>query len=92
MREIWFNRPASFIDIDAIVTSGRFTRTRPQELAASRDAVFDLLVLADMLAVMDIYPDAELSAYGQRAELIQMRERFAEWRTDLLRQPGPTGA
>jgi len=64
-----------------------------QELAASRDAGFDLLVLADMLAVIDIYPDAEFSAYGLRAEKIhQMRERFAEWRTDLLRQPGPTGA
>jgi len=64
-----------------------------QELAASRDAGFDLLVLADMLAVIDIYPDAEFSAYGLRAEKIhQTRERFAEWRTDLLRQPGPTGA
>lgn len=46
-----------------------------------------------MLAVIDFYPDAEFSAYGLRAEKIhQMRERFAEWRTDPLRQPGPTGA
>lgn len=48
-----------FIDIDAIVTSGRFTRTRLQELAASRDAGFDHRVLADMLDVINIYPDAE---------------------------------
>ncbi len=41
-----------------------------------------------MLAVIDFYPDAEFSGYGLRAEKIhQMRERFAEWRTDLLRQP-----
>jgi Nucleotidyl transferase AbiEii toxin, Type IV TA system len=75
-----------FIDIDAMVTSGRFTRGRLQELAASRDAGFDLLVLADMLAAIDIYPDAEFSAYGLRAEQIrQMRKRFAEWRIELLR-------
>ncbi len=80
-----------FIDIDAIVTSGRFTRTGLQELAASRDAGFDLRVLADMLSVIDIYPDAEFSAYGLGAEQIQqMRERFAEWRTELLDEPGPT--
>ncbi len=81
-----------FIDIDAIVTSGRFSRIMLQELAASRDAGFDLRVLADMLAVIDIYPDAEFSGYGLGAEQIeQMRERVAEWRTDLLREPGPTG-
>jgi hypothetical protein len=60
-----------FIDIDAIVTSGRFTRTRLQELAASRAAGFHLQVLADMLAAIDIYPDAEFSAYGLGAEQIQ---------------------
>jgi hypothetical protein len=76
-----------------MVTSGRFTRGRLQELAASRDAGFDLRVLADMLAVIDIYPDAEFAAYGLRAEQIQqMRERFAGWRAELLRTPGPTGA
>ncbi|HEX9033389.1 MAG TPA: nucleotidyl transferase AbiEii/AbiGii toxin family protein [Streptosporangiaceae bacterium] len=81
-----------FIDIDAMVTSGRFTRRRLQELAAARDAGFELLVLADMLAVLDIYPDAEFSAYGLRAEQIQqLRERFAKWRTELLCKPGPTG-
>jgi hypothetical protein len=82
-----------FIDIDAIVTSGRFTRTKLQELAASRDAGFDLGVLADMLAVIDIYPDAEFSAYGlQDQEIRQMRGRFANWRSELLQQPRPSSA
>ena len=81
-----------FIDIDAIVTSGRFTRTSLQELAATRDAGFDLRVLADMLSVIEIYPDAEFSAYGLHGDQIQqMRERFADWRSELL-QPGPNGA
>ncbi len=80
-----------FIDIDAMVTSGRFTRGRLQALAASRDAGFDLRVLADMLAVIDIYPDAEFAAYGLPTEQIQqMRERFAEWRIALLREADPT--
>lgn len=80
-----------FIDIDAIVVSGRFTRGRLQELAASKDAGFDLRVLADMLAVIDIYPDTEFSTYGLRGDQIQqMRERFGAWRAELLREPGPT--
>lgn len=82
-----------FIDIDAMVISGRFTRTKLQELAASRDAGFDLRVLADMLAVIDIYPDAEFSGYGLQYEQIQqMRVRFADWRSELLKHPGPSGA
>jgi hypothetical protein len=82
-----------FIDIDAMVTSGRFSRNERQELAASRDAGFNLEVLADMLAVIDIYPDVEFFGYGLRADQIkQMREHFAEWRTELLREPGPTSA
>jgi len=59
-----------FIDIDAMVISGRFTRGSLQKLAASKDAGFDLRVLADLLAVIDIYPDAEFSAYGQQDEQI----------------------
>jgi hypothetical protein len=63
-----------------------------QELAAGRDAGFDLLVLANVLAAVDIYPDAEFSAHGLAAEQIQqMRERFAKWRTYLLRELGPSG-
>ena len=82
-----------FIDIDAMVISGGFTRTKLQELAASRDAGFDLRVLADMLAVIDFYPDAEFSGYGLQYEQIQqMRVRFADWRSELLQQPGPNGA
>jgi hypothetical protein len=46
-----------------------------------------------MLSVIDIYPDAEFSAYGLQGQQVrQMRGRFAEWRTELLREPGPTGA
>jgi hypothetical protein len=66
-----------FIDIDSMVTSGRFSRSKLQELAASRDAGFDLRILAEMLAVIDIYPEAEFSAYGlQGKQIQQMRERF----------------
>jgi hypothetical protein len=72
----------------AVVTSGRLTRTKLQELAASRDAGFDLRVLAGMLSAIDIYPDAEFSAYGlQDQQIQQMRERFAAWRTELLCEP-----
>ena len=40
-----------------------------------------------------IYPDAEFSGYGlQYGQIRQMRVRFADWRSELLQQPGPTGA
>ena len=45
-----------------------------------------------MLAAIDIYPNAEFSAYGLQTDQIQqMRKRFAAWRTELLQERGPTG-
>lgn len=45
-----------------------------------------------MLSAINIYPDAEFSAYGLGAgQFQQMRDRFAELRSELLREPGPTG-
>lgn len=53
-----------FIAVDALVTSGAFTREELLSLAASRDAGFDHSVFAQMLTTLDIYPDTELTAYG----------------------------
>lgn len=81
-----------FIDIDAMLSSGRFTWTRLQELADARNDGFDLLVFRERLAVIDTYPDTDFSAYGLGAGHIQrLRKQFAAWRTVLLQQSGPAG-
>lgn len=73
-----------FIDVDALVSSGAFTREQLISLAAARDAGFDRSVFAEMLASLDIYPDTELTAYGLSAEDVTgLRERIADWRQEL---------
>ncbi|TMR94587.1 nucleotidyl transferase AbiEii/AbiGii toxin family protein [Nonomuraea basaltis] len=73
-----------FIDVDAFLTSGRFTRDRLLELAASRDLGFDRAVFAQMLSALELYPDSELLAYGlTEPEVRELRSRFNAWRANL---------
>lgn len=73
-----------FIDVDALLTSGRYTRERLLHLAAARDGGFDRDVFAQMLDALPIYPDAELTAYGLTpAQVGALRQRFADWRRAL---------
>lgn len=64
--EALFNRALArdFIDVDALLVSGRYTRDRLVELAGRRDAGFDRLVLADMLAFVRRREDEEFTVYG----------------------------
>lgn len=73
-----------FIDVDALVTSGAFTREELLALAAARDAGFDRGVFAQMLTALDIYPDTELTAYGlTTAQVTSLRQRIADWYRNL---------
>ncbi|GAA3218912.1 nucleotidyl transferase AbiEii/AbiGii toxin family protein [Nonomuraea helvata] len=75
-----------FIDVDALITSNRFTRDQLLNLAASRDLGFDRAMFAQMLSALELYPDSEFLAYGlKEAEVRKLRTRFNEWRTDLSR-------
>jgi hypothetical protein len=74
-----------FIDIDALLTSGRFTRDQLLDLAASRDLGFDRAVFAQMLTALDLYPDSEFFAYGlTEADVELLRSRFGDWRVALI--------
>lgn len=74
-----------FIDIDALLTSGRFTHHQLLDLAASRDLGFDRAVFAQMLAALDLYPNSEFLAYGlTESEVGLLRARFTNWRTALI--------
>lgn len=56
--------PRDFLDVDAAVTSGRYSRERLCELAEEADAGFDRRILADLFAVLDRYPNRRFATYG----------------------------
>lgn len=76
--------PRDFLDVDALVTSGRYSREQLCELAAQADAGFSRSVLAELLGTLDRYPDRRFTAYDADVERIRgLRHRFAEWRRAL---------
>ena len=77
--------PRDFLDIDATVCSGRFTRERLLELAANADGGFDPTMFAHALGALTQITDAAFAAYGATPEQIgSLRQRFARWREELL--------
>ncbi|GAA1546721.1 hypothetical protein GCM10009827_078610 [Dactylosporangium maewongense] len=77
--------PRDFLDVDAAITSGLYTRQHLCELAEQADAGFDRQILADLFAMLERYPDRRFAFYGADADhLITMRARFADWRQQLL--------
>jgi hypothetical protein len=84
--EALFNRALArdFIDVDALVESGRYTREQLLELAARRDAGFDRGVFADMLRFVKRRADQEFADYGLDAPATHaLRARFAGWLSEL---------
>jgi hypothetical protein len=77
--------PRDFLDVDATLQTGRYTRGQLLELAEQADAGFDRRVLADLFAMLERYPDRRFDAYGtDPAHVTAMRKRFAQWREELL--------
>ena len=77
--------PRDFLDVDAALATGRYTREQLLELAEQADAGFDRRLLADLFAMLQRYPDRRFAAYGaDPAHISAMRERFAQWREVLL--------
>ena len=75
-----------FLDIDAILTSGRYSCDRLLELAAEADQGFDRRMFADALGALSQITDAAFSEYGVRPEQITgLRQRFAAWRASWYR-------
>lgn len=73
-----------FLDVDAAVTSGRYSRERLLELAASADAGFDRLMFAEALGSLAQRTDTDFDEYDVTADdLRAMRGRFADWRGHL---------
>jgi hypothetical protein len=78
-------QPRDFLDIDAVLASGRYSHDRLLELAANADAGFDQMMFAGALSALDEMVESDFAEYQTSAEQIAgMRERFASWRDELL--------
>jgi hypothetical protein len=81
--------PRDFLDVDAAVMSGRYTRERLLELAAEADHGFDRLLFAGALGALTQITDAAFAEYRTDPAMVTgMRHRFAEWRHELVADPG----
>jgi hypothetical protein len=80
-----------FIDIDAVLRSGRYDLSMLVQLAEHSDITFDRSVFADALAQAQLLDADDFAQYGLVGEdLDGLRQRFALWRAELLDTAGPT--
>ena len=74
-----------FIDIDAVLRSGRYDRPMLLKLAGRSDITFDRTVFADALARGQLLDAGDFARYGLVGEALDgLRHRFARGRTELL--------
>jgi hypothetical protein len=74
-----------FIDIDAVLQSGRYDRQALLQLAERSDITFDRGVFADALAQAQLLDADDFAQYGLVGEDVDgLRQRFAAWRAELL--------
>jgi hypothetical protein len=69
-----------YVDVDAILASGRYTEEELLNLAADHDPGFDRLWFAEALAAIDRLPDRLFRPYGLNPENVPvLRERMSGW-------------
>lgn len=81
-----FNRwaPRDFLDVYAILTSGRYDRRQLEALLVEHNPGFDPTMFAESLGYLARIPDREFEAYGIDKESIDtMRTYFAAWQREL---------
>ncbi|MGC4745815.1 nucleotidyl transferase AbiEii/AbiGii toxin family protein [Micromonospora sp. DT201] len=77
-----------FLDVDAALMSGQYTKQRLLELASAADSGFEPRAFADALGALSQITDEDFDCYGVPvADLPAMRERFAQWRRELIGTP-----
>ncbi|MEU4159335.1 nucleotidyl transferase AbiEii/AbiGii toxin family protein [Actinoplanes sp. NPDC026670] len=76
-----------FLDIDAVLTSGRYTSNQLLRLIEAADPGFDRTTFADVLGAADQISDAAFAPYGVTTESLRgLRQRFAEWQKQLRQE------
>jgi hypothetical protein len=81
-----FNRwaPRDFLDVDAILASGRYTRQQLMTIAAEHNPGFTPGMFAQSLSYLHRVPDREFAAYGAtQKQIARMRQQFSTWENDL---------
>jgi hypothetical protein len=74
-----------FVDIDAVLRSGRYDHADLLRLAERSDITFDRKVFAEALGQAQLLDDDDFAPYSiVGVELDELRRRFADWRTELL--------
>jgi hypothetical protein len=74
-----------FIDIDAVLRSGRYDRDDLLRLAERSDITFDRKVFAEALGQAQLLDDDDFAPYSVvGVDLDALRQRFAAWRKELL--------
>ncbi|HEX3490304.1 MAG TPA: nucleotidyl transferase AbiEii/AbiGii toxin family protein [Streptosporangiaceae bacterium] len=69
-----------YVDVDAILASGRYTENELLDLAADHDPGFEQSWFAEALAAIDRLPDRLFQAYGMSPEdTAALRERMRAW-------------
>lgn len=81
-----FNRwaPRDFLDIDAVLASGRYTRQQLLSVLAEHNPGFSTGMFLESLSYLHRIPDRDFAAYGMSQERIEaMRREFRRWEEDL---------
>ncbi|HEV2376419.1 MAG TPA: nucleotidyl transferase AbiEii/AbiGii toxin family protein [Streptosporangiaceae bacterium] len=69
-----------YVDVDAILASGRYTEDELLVLAADHDPGFDQSRFAEALNAIDRLPDSLFQPYGMsREDALAIRERMHSW-------------
>ncbi|MGO9083446.1 MAG: nucleotidyl transferase AbiEii/AbiGii toxin family protein [Streptosporangiaceae bacterium] len=69
-----------YVDVDAILTSGRYAEDELLDLAADHDPGFDQSWFAEALAAIDRLPDSLFQPYGMSPrDTAALRERMRAW-------------
>lgn len=77
-----------FVDIDATLQSGRYTREAVLRLAERADPGFDRHIFADALGQADLLDTDDFAQYGITGQALDdIRKRFAAWRRDIRDAP-----
>ena len=79
--------PRDFLDIDAVLASGRYTRDQLLALAAKADGGFDPSMFVHALGALAQITDAAFEEYGVRQKQIgDLRQRFSQWCEEILKR------
>lgn len=76
--------PRDFLDVEAAIISGRYTRERLLDLAANADSGFTPDLFADALGVLTQITDDAFHQYDiPSTSITALRQHFSEWRQKL---------